>query len=70
MKDFGDCKAKALVFQDTFKVRILQLITARMDTWCCGGETWFCDNYRSSKNSMGNVKFYFLSSMKYFGVVQ
>lgn len=41
MKDFGDCKAKALVFQDTFKVRILQLITARMDTWCCGGRPGF-----------------------------
>lgn len=38
MKDFGDCKAKALVFQDTLKVGILQLITAPMDTWCCGGE--------------------------------
>lgn len=70
MKDFGDGKAKTLVFQDTFVVKILQLIAAHTDTWCCGGETCFCENYRSSKNSMGNVKFYFLNSTKYFGVVK
>lgn len=33
------------------------------------GEAVF-ENYRSSKNSVGNVKFYFLSSTKPFGVVQ
>lgn len=37
MKDFGDCKAKTLVFRDTFIVKILQSITAHTDTWCCGG---------------------------------
>lgn len=41
MKDFGDCKAKALVFQDTFEVRILQLITACMDALYCGGKPGF-----------------------------
>lgn len=69
MKDFGDCKAKALVLQDTQSQHPAAdyCMHGYLMLW---GKTWFCENYRSSENSMGNVKFYFLSSMKYFRVVR